>query len=327
MSRTDVFRRDLRSVYRSRTGTAVSAIVALATVVAAGLFALSSDVTALAGVGALLTVGAIVALVFLGNPKQIAGVVVAFTVLAVVLTLALADPQSARYRPQMALAVVTVGSALSFLLPLVCLVGSYAALVGESETGSVRFLLGLPNSRDDAYLGKYLSRAAIVVVPLVVCLALTGVIVAATFRDGSFLGMLGLTLVSIPYALLFVGIGLSASAYSDTSNRAVAVVLAAFVALRVGWPGLQFVLLQGVENPYPRPEWYYWIGRLNPINAYVKLTTLFADVGHGQPLITTPYEPVSSVALSYPFAAAVLLVWTALAPLAGLLYFRKRDLL
>ncbi|MFC4551033.1 MULTISPECIES: ABC transporter permease subunit [Halorussus] len=327
MSRTDVFRRDLRSVYRSRTGTAVSAIVALATVVAAGLFALSSDVTALAGVGALLTVGAIVALVFLGNPKQIAGVVVAFTVLAVALTLALSDPQSARYRPPMALAVVTVGSALSFLLPLVCLVGSYAALVGESETGSVRFLLGLPNSRDDAYLGKYRSRATIVVVPLVVCLALTGVIVAATFRDGSFLGMMGLTLVSIPYALLFVGIGLSASAYSDTSNRAVAVALAAFVALRVGWPGLQFVLLQGVRDRFSRPEWYYWIGRINPINAYVKLTTLFADVGGGHPLISTPYEPISSVALGYPFAAVVLLVWTALAPLAGLLYFRKRDLL
>jgi ABC-2 type transport system permease protein len=325
VSRADVFRRDLTCVYRSRTGTAVTAILALVTVVAAGLFALASDVTALAGVGGLLTVASILALVFLGNPKQIAGVVVGFTVLAVVATLALAEPQR-QVRPGMEVAVVTVGSALSVLLPLVCLVGSYAALVGERETGSVRFLLGLPNSRDEAYLGKYLSRSAVVVVPLVVCLALTGGIVAFTFQNGSFVGMLGLAAISVPYALLFVGIGLTASAYADTSNRAVAVTIAAFVVFRAGWPAFQFVLLQGVEEQFPRPEWYFWIGRLNPMNAYVKLTTLFADVGY-HPMLTTPYREVSTPATGYPFAAAVLLVWTVLAPLAGLVYFRNRDLL
>lgn len=326
MSRADVFRRDLTSAYRSRTGTAVTAILALVTVVAAGLFALANDVAALAGVGGLLTVASILALVFLGNPKQIAAVVVGFTVLAVAATLALSEPRPDRFGPDMELAVVTVGSALSFLLPLVGLVGSYAALVGERETGSVRFLLGLPNSRDEAYLGKYLSRSAVVVVPLVVCLALTGGIVAFTFRNGSFGGMLGLAAISIPYALLFVGIGLTASAYADTSNRAVAVAIAAFVVLRAGWPALQFVLLQGVENPFPRPEWYFWVGRLNPINAYVKLTTLFAEVGY-HPLLTTPRGEVSTVATGYPFAAVVLLGWTVLAPLAGLVYFRNRDLL
>ncbi|MFC4448704.1 ABC transporter permease subunit [Halorussus aquaticus] len=326
MSRADVFRRDLTSVYRSRTGTAVSAIVALTTVVAVGLFALASDVAALAGVGGLLTVGSIAALVFLGNPKQIAGVVVAFTVLAVAGALALSDPRTG-VRPGMELAVLAVGSGLSFVLPLVCLVGSYAALVGERETGSVRFLLGLPNSRDEAYVGKYLSRSAVVVVPLVVCLALTGVVVAFTFESGSLLGMVGLTLVSVPYALLFVGIGLTASAYADSSNRAVAVVIAVFAVLRAGWPAFQFVLLQGVEDQFPLPEWYFWVGRLNPINAYVKLTTLFAPVGDGHPLLSTPFEGVSTVATGYPFAAVVLLVWTVLAPVAGILYYRNRDLL
>lgn len=326
MSRADVFRRDLTSVYRSRTGTAVSAIVALATVVAVGLFALASDVALLGGVGGLAAIASLLALVFLGNPKQIAGVVVGFTVLAVVATLALSEPQSVGGQPDMELAIVAVGSALSVLLPLVCLVGSYAALVGERETGSVRFLLGLPNSRDEAYVGKYLSRSAVVVVPTVVCLALTGVIVALTFENGSFLGMVGLTLVSIPYALLFVGIGLTASAYADTSNRSVAVVIAAFTVLRAGWPALQFLLMSGVEDPYPRPEWYFWVGRLNPINAYVKLTTLFGDVQY-HPVITTPADSVSTVATSHWFAAVVLLGWTILTPLAGLVYFRNRDLL
>ena len=326
MSRADVFRRDLRSVYRSRTGTAVTAIIALTTVVAAGLFALGSGVEALAGIGALLVVGSLVALVFLGNPEQVAVVVVAFTVLAVVVTLALRDPTGVGARPGTGTAVLFAGGGLSFLLPLVGLIGSYAALVGERETGSVRFLLGLPNSRDDAYAGKFAARAAVVCVPLVVCLLLTGVIVALTFRDGSFLAMVGLTAVSIPYALLFVGIGLTASSYAETSNRAVAVVIAVFAVLRGGWPAVQFLMLTGVEDAYPRPEWYFWVGRLNPINAYVKLTTLFAEFEYGHPLITTPDE-VATVTTTHWFAAVVLLAWTVLAPVAGLLYFRRRDLL
>jgi ABC-2 type transport system permease protein len=324
----DVFRRDLTSVYRSRTGTAVAAILALTTVVGVGLVALAADLTAVAGVGGLLVVGAVVALVFFGTPKQIAGGVLAFTVVAVALVQLVDQPNRVDdLRPPMEVAVVGVGSGLSLVVPLVGLLASYAALVGERETGSVRFLLGLPNSRDDAYLGKFLSRAAVVSVPLLVGLALTGVVVQFTFEDGSLLGMLGLAVVTIPYALLFVGIGLTASAYADSSNRAVAVVIAVFTVFRAGWPAVQSLLLQGMEDPYPRPEWFFWIGRLNPINAYVKLTTLFAEVEYGHPLLSRPDEVVQTVATTHWFAAVVLLVWTVAAPVFGLLYFRRRDLL
>lgn len=326
MSRHDVLRRDLRSVYRSRTGTAVAALLALSTVVAVGLFALAADLAALAAVGALLVVASLGALVFLGNPRSIAALVVGFTLLAVGLTLLLSNPRLDEARPEMRLAVLAMGSGLSFVLPLVGLLGSYAALVGERETGSVRFLLGLPNSRDDAYLGKLGSRALVVTVPLVVGLALAGVVVALTFEGGSLLGVLGLAAVSVPYALLFVGVGLTASAYADTSNRAVAVVIAVFAVLRAGWPAVQWLGLQGMRDQYPRPEWFFWFGRVNPINAYVKLTTLFTEFEYGHPLLEHP-EEVTTVATTHWFAAVVLLAWTALAPVAGLFYFRTRDLL
>ncbi|WP_255196703.1 ABC transporter permease subunit [Halorarius litoreus] len=327
MTYRDVFRRDLTSVYRSRTGTAVAAILALVTVVGVGLFALAADLVAVAGVGGLLIVGAIVALVFFGTPKQIAGGVLAFTVIAVVLVQLVQDPGRVNdLRPPMDTAIVGVGSGLSLVVPLVGLLGSYAALVGERETGSVRFLLGLPNSRDDAYVGKFLARAAVVCVPLVVGLALAGVVVQFTFENGSLLGMLGLGVVTIPYALLFVGIGLTASAYADSSNRAVAVVIAVFAVLRAGWPAAQSLLLAQVQDPYPRPEWFFWVGRVNPINAYVKLTTLFAEVEF-HPLLTRPDETIQTAATAHWFAALVLFAWTVAAPVFGLLYFRRRDLL
>lgn len=326
MSYREVYRRDLRSVYRSRTGTAVAAILALSTVVAIGLFALATDAAVVAAVGGLLTVAVVLTLVFVGSPRSIAIVAGVFTVLAVGITFLVAAPHPNVYQPPMQFAVLGVGSALSFLLPLVGLIGSYAAIVGERETGSVRFLLGLPNSRTDAYVGKLCSRATVVLVPLAVGLVLTGIIVQLTFKDGSLVGMLGLTVVSALYALVFVGIGLTASAYANSTHRAVAVVIAAFVTFRVGVPAARLLAMEQAGNPTPPPEWFYWIGRLNPINAYLKLTTLFAPFEYGHPLLLQSTEAVSTVATSHAFAAVVLLGWAVLAPLVGLLYFQDRDL-
>lgn len=338
MSYRDVFRRDLKSVYRSRTGTAVAAILALSTIVAVGLLSIATNTVIAALVGALLMAVVLLTLVFVGSPRSVAIAVIVFTVLAVGLALLISDPRpDVTRRPAMYFAVMSVGSALSLLLPLVALIGSYAALVGERETGSVRFLLGLPNSRTDAYLGKYLSRAAVVIVPLVVGLILTAGVVSLTFENGSFLGMLGFMLVSVLYTLLFVGIGLSASAYANSSHRAVAMVIAVFVTFRFGWTAFRWIARDIMTEPRDfAPEWFFWIGRINPINAYVKLTTLFAEFEYGHPLIVSPrtgqfMPPPSPVAdsfvISYEFAALVLIVWAIIAPIAGLLYFQDRDLI
>jgi ABC-2 type transport system permease protein len=320
----EVFRRDLRSVYRSRTGTAVAATVALFTVLVVGLMGVAADFFLVAAVGTLVTIGALLVMTFVGSPRTVAVFVAAFTAVALLLTAVLASPERP---PRMRMAVTFVGGSLSLVVPLAGLLGSYAALVGERTTGSVRFLLGLPNSRDDAFAGKYLSRGLVVVVPVVVGTALAGVIVAATFQEGAFLPILGIGLLSVPYALLFVGLGLTASAYAETDARAVAVVVAVFALLRAGWPGLQWLGLQSIplELRRPRPEWYFWLGRVNPLNAYVRLTAEFTERGT-HPLITTE-RGISTVATTPEFAAFVLFAWTLIAPVAGLLYFRERDLL
>ena len=144
MSWREVARRDVRSVYRSRTGPAVAALVALFTVVPVGLMALAADIEMVAAVGGVLTVGALLALVFFGTPRSIAAFVVVFTGLAVLWTAAIANPQNP---PDMGLAVIGVGGGLSLVIPIVAMLASYAAIVGERTTGSVRFLFGLPNSR------------------------------------------------------------------------------------------------------------------------------------------------------------------------------------
>lgn len=325
MSWREVLVRDLRSVYRSRTGTAVAALVALVTVLLVGLVGVADDFAVVAAVGALVTIGALMVMVFVGTPRTVAVAVGAFTILTLVLVGV--GTGSGGSRPTPAFLVQLLGGTLSVLIPLVGLLGSYAALVGERSTGSVRFLLGLPNSRDDAYLGKYLSRSVVVLAPLLAGLALSAVIAAATYEAGSVGAVVGVALLSVPYALLFVGVGLAASAYADTESRAVSTVVAVFALLRIGWPGLQWLGLQAIPlaQRRPRPEWYFWVGRVNPINAYVKLTTAFGGL-ESTPLITSE-RGLSTAASTHWFAALVLFVWGVAAPLAGLWYFRRRDLL
>ena len=290
MSWQDVFRRDLRSVFRSRMGPAAVLVLLLSTV----------------GVAALVWVTT--------------------------------DPE---FPPDTENLVVIFGSLLSFVVPLVALLASYSAVVSERTTGSVRFLLGLPNSRTDAYVGKLASRTLVVVAPVVVGVLLAGAITVPLTESGDFAPFVWLAALSAAYAVLFVGIGLTASVVADTDTRAVSLVVAVFAILRAGWPALQWVGLQGLEEQYPFPEWYFWIGRLNPINAYVKLTTVISPV-ENHPLITTPRDTESvrrfaeelpresaagSVAVSGELAAIVLGVLVVAAPVAGWLYFRQRDVL
>lgn len=228
--------------------------------------------------------------------------------------------------PRVVVAVLAVGSALSFAVPAVALVGTYAALVGERTTGSIRFLVGLPNSRTDAFVGKYVGRSAVVLGSLAAGTVLAALVVATTFADGGAVGMLLVGAAAVPLALAFVGLGLTASAVTSTDNRAVALAIGVFVLFRPGWNLVQWFGLQAAETPYPRPAWYFWFGRLNPLNAYVRATAEVGDVGR-HPLLTRPGPEVPSLAASAEFAVVVLLAWAALAPVGGLLYWRRRDLL
>ena len=336
MSWREVFERDLTSVYRARTGTAVTALVGLFTVGATSLIALThARVPMVALVGSVAAGAAVVGLVFLGTPRLIGGALATYACFSLVVVAAFPRTSAVNGPPTREMAVVGLGSALSLVLPLVAMLGTYAALVGERERGSVRFLYGLPNARDDVYLAKYLSRAAFVVVPLVAGLALSAVVATFTFEPGAALALLGIAVVSVPYALLFVGAGMTASALGDSENQTVALVVAILVAFRAAWPALQWLSLQPLRDPHPRPEYYFWLGRLNPMNAYVKLTTAFVDGHVHHPLLTSPegygYEaPTStglSLATSHELASVVVLAWTVVVPLVGLAYYRRRDLL
>lgn len=331
MSWQHVLQRDLTSVFRARTGATILSFTLLM-VLLPTWFVYSPDLPqALPVALTLVAVGLMLVLAVLGRPGSVTLTAAGFTGILLVLTMLSAEPTVRSSRSISNLMLVT-GSSLSFLVPLFGLLGSYGAIVGERTTGSMRFLLGLPNSRADAYAGKFLSRTGVVGLAVVLGLGLLGVILLAVQGPGAVVRVIGLGLLTLPYVVIFVGIGLAASAIADTETQAVGIVVGVFALLRAGWPAVQWLLVD--RPPYGAPEEtvaYFWVGRVNPINAYVKGTTMVLDADAGfarHPLLTTPRDGlVAPVAQSTEFALVVLALWTVVTPLVGYWLFEQRDVL
>src|SRR6056297_857844 len=59
----------------------------------------------------------------------------------------------------------------AFLLPLVIISMGYLAIAGEREAGSIKYLLGLPNSRREVLVGKFVGRSALALTAVGIALA------------------------------------------------------------------------------------------------------------------------------------------------------------
>lgn len=230
--------------------------------------------------------------------------------------------------------MLTIGILLAFLLPFVAMLASYSAIVHERETGSVRFLLGLPNSRLDAYAGKFLSRSLLYVVSTVVGFAGLGVVAFAVLGDPSATVFGQFALATLLYGLVFIGIGLAISAILDSEISVTVGIISVYVLFRGGWMilqwgGLYLTRPQGEQAVRPFPEWYFFLGRLNPMNAFVKVLVEVFDEGPQslvrQLLLTTPRPGVNTVATSTGYAVVALVAWLVVVPTIGYLLFKNKD--
>ncbi len=131
--------------------------------------------------------------------------------------------------------LVGIGGAL--LVPLTALVAAYLSIAGERESGSIKWLLGLPNSRTDVVLGKLLSRSAVVAAGLLLSFAV-GVAAAAvlvpdmTFEYDEYALFAAVTVL---YALAYVSVAVAISAASSSRSRAMGSAIGFFFVFNLVW--------------------------------------------------------------------------------------------
>ena len=171
----------------------------------------------------------------------------------------------------------------AFFLPILVLgtaIG-YQSVVGERDSDTIRYLLGLPSTRRELLGGKVIARVGIVVAAIVVVLFLTEAIVLlrlGTPHLNSFLiGAGWVLLVGVVWTTFVVGV----SAAVSSRYRALAVILGVYLLFSTNdglWGAVvrpfiglaftgRFTTPQWAHTTKVGPVWFRYLDGMNPIVA------------------------------------------------------------
>ena len=233
---------------------------------------------------------------------------------------------------------------MSILLPVVALVASYLAIAGEREGGGIKFLLSLPNTRRDVFVGKLASRLAIVAAGI--GFMYVAAISVALTRHGAFPAavVFGTLLVTALYGATFVSVAVSMSAAAASKSRAIAgafgsyfvlVILYVFPVIQI--PSMVRWLHTTILGADPNPDLYNAVQYTSPYLAYRKATNLVLptdmrqvifgsslpdDISYGSAAANTELP----IYLQDEFSVAILAFWLVVPLLVGYWLFQRADL-
>lgn len=230
---------------------------------------------------------------------------------------------------------------ITLIVPLVAIVVSYGAIIGERESGSLKLLLSLPHSRQDAVVGKLAGRSAVVALPILLGLVLSLVILGIYGVGIKIFSFFAFTLLTMLLGVVFVSISIGFSAAASTSRRAMMGSVGLFFLFTFAWKQVRRLLLfsndklsLGLET-IELLKYGLFIKFFNPVRAY---QTLAARLYMDTPLDARLYQSgmlgqiVKQQVDAVPFylsdwvVMAQFLLWLLVPVAVGYLLFRDADL-
>lgn len=208
------------------------------------------------------------------------------------------------------------------LVPITALVIGYNAISGERESGSLKLLLSLPHSRADVVFGKVIGRAAAFSTAIAVGFVLPALLLAIgplTFDVGGFVGFVLLVCL---LGSVFVAIAVGFSAAVSSQLRALAGAITLYLLFIPVWSAVQFPLSLWLMASDP-----WWI----PLDGEqtMRLLTLLRPTGAfgvvSDALLQDRLFTGEDVRMQVS-SLVMLVAWTLIPPLAGLLKFENTDL-
>lgn len=213
-----------------------------------------------------------------------------------------------------------------FMIPLIGLVLAYDTVVGERESGSIRLLMGLPNSRAAVVFGKFIGRTGVIAVSILVGYTFAGGTALATYESFN-VAVFGLfTLLTIFYGVVYIALATGFSAAMESKQRALVGAGALYSLFLLGWDVLLLVLqliIYGQNIPEAGlPDWFKFIGLLNPSTAFMHATRSVIP----EYSAITFYPEGSAFYLQDWVGFVILGVWGAVPLVLGYLRFERADI-
>jgi len=166
--------------------------------------------------------------------------VVAMTLLLAALALSLtflgSAPTGNVGTPALDIVVVSLSSLTIFVVPLVALLISHDAIVGEMERGTMLLLLSYPISRLQVLLGKFLGHVAVLTFATAFgygAAAIALMVSGAEISGGSWAAFAAMILTSILLGAVFIAIGYLISALVRERATAAGVAIGIWLLLVV----------------------------------------------------------------------------------------------
>lgn len=163
-----------------------------------------------------------------------------------------------------------------YLIPMIGIVVGYKAIAGERDSGSIKLLLALPNTRREVFLGKVIGQTAVVSVAILTAYGTAAIIAFFTYDSFSFSVFVTYTLLSALYALVCVSIAVSFSAVAETMQWALFGAISAYLVILVVWDAIGSLLTVAFVG-YPidvgeLPSWIAVFLYMNPSTAFAQAT-------------------------------------------------------
>lgn len=255
--------------------------------------------------------------------------VLAVTLLLAALALALAfvgsAPVGAVGATPLEVVVVSLASLSILLLPLIALLLSFDAIVGEAERGTLLLLLAGPVLRWQVVLGKFLGQLAILTVATVLGYGTAGVAVAV--RSGApdlsaiaaFATLIG---SSVLLGAAFAALGVLVSVLVRERQTAAGAALGLWLVFAVLYDLALLGVLVADAGRHLTPTLLEALLLFNPADAF-RLLNLTGFTG--VQALSGMAGLAGEVSPSIPLLVGVLLLWTVLPLTAATLVFARRE--
>lgn len=228
-----------------------------------------------------------------------------------------------------------LATVLAVLLPIVAMVVSYMAIAGARERGGIKFLLSVPNTRRDVFLGTLGSRLVVVGAGLAFMFAAATSVAVAKYGVLPGRVVIGLFALSLVYGSVFVNVAVALSAAVATRSRAIAAAVGAYFVLVILYV-VPIVRISAIVRWLhttmlgfdPNQNLYHAVTYTSPFIAYRKASNLVFPPGQRSQVFRRSAEPGTDlpVYLSDEFSLVVFAAWLIVPLALGYLRFDRADL-
>ena len=257
--------------------------------------------------------------------RWVAASIIVLAILALVLSVLGSAPTGSVRVSELDISVISLASLSVYLIPLIALMLSYDALVGEFERGTMMLLLAYPVTRWQIIMGKFLGHLSILLIAIVAGYGGTVVVLTLLTDSGTdgwqaYATMMASTLV---LGAVFIALGYLISVIVRERATAAGAAIGLWLVFVVLYDLLLFGALTMDEEQKISQQLFSMLMLASPTDSYRVLNlSLFEGVSEAAGIAGVAAE----TGMSGMLLVGSLALWIIMPLVATLLVFQNREL-